>query len=127
MDALISSKSRIGGFLPKPTSLPANGQCSAPARTRRFEPLLFSLDTSAGPRSPLLALCHGGYHLSINFGPFCIVDLLLYISVTVLDSRAKMAIVLKLDEVMAERGMSLGELAARVGITNVNMSRLKTG
>ena len=65
--------------------------------------------------------------MSINFGPFCIVDLLLYISVTVLDSRAKMAIVLKLDEVMAERGMSLGELAERVGITNVNMSRIKTG
>ena len=36
-------------------------------------------------------------------------------------------IVLKLDEVMARRGMSLGDLADRVGITNVNMSRIKTG
>lgn len=38
-----------------------------------------------------------------------------------------MAIVLKLDEVMAKRGMSLGDLAEQVGITNVNMSRIKTG
>lgn len=38
-----------------------------------------------------------------------------------------MAIVLKLDEVMARRGMSLGDLAEQVGITNVNMSRIKTG
>ena len=28
---------------------------------------------------------------------------------------------------MARRGMSLGDLADRVGITNVNMSRIKTG
>lgn len=38
-----------------------------------------------------------------------------------------MAIVLKLDEVMRKRGMSLGDLAEQVGITNVNMSRIKTG
>lgn len=38
-----------------------------------------------------------------------------------------MAIVLKLDDVMRKRGMSLGDLAEQVGITNVNMSRIKTG
>ncbi len=38
-----------------------------------------------------------------------------------------MAIRLRLDEVMAARGMSLGELAQRVGITNANMSHIKTG
>lgn len=38
-----------------------------------------------------------------------------------------MPIVLHLDEVMAERGISLNELSERVGITNVNMSRIKTG
>lgn len=38
-----------------------------------------------------------------------------------------MAIVLHLDEVMADRKMSLNELSERVGITNVNMSRIKTG
>ncbi|MDD6033414.1 MAG: helix-turn-helix transcriptional regulator [Oscillospiraceae bacterium] len=38
-----------------------------------------------------------------------------------------MAIILRLDRVMADRKMSLGELAARVGITNVNLSNLKTG
>ena len=37
-----------------------------------------------------------------------------------------MAIKLKLDEVMAARGMSLGQLAQRVGITNANMSHIKT-
>lgn len=34
-------------------------------------------------------------------------------------------IVLKLDVVMADRKVSLGELADRVGITNVNLSKLK--
>lgn len=34
-------------------------------------------------------------------------------------------IVLKLDRVMVERGMSLGELAERVGITNANLSKIK--
>lgn len=38
-----------------------------------------------------------------------------------------MPIVLCLDRVMAERGISLNELSERVGITNVNMSRIKTG
>ncbi len=38
-----------------------------------------------------------------------------------------MPIVLHLNEVMAERGISLNELSERVGITNVNMSRIKTG
>lgn len=38
-----------------------------------------------------------------------------------------MPIVLCLDKVMAERGISLNELSERVGITNVNMSRIKTG
>lgn len=34
-------------------------------------------------------------------------------------------IVLKLDRMMVERGMSLGELAERVGITNANLSKIK--
>lgn len=34
-------------------------------------------------------------------------------------------IVLKLDQVMAERGRSLIWLAGRVGITNVNLSKIK--
>lgn len=38
-----------------------------------------------------------------------------------------MTIRLKLDEVMAARGIGLGELAQRVGITNANMSHIKTG
>ena len=38
-----------------------------------------------------------------------------------------MAIILNLDQIMADRKMSLNELADRVGITNVNMSRIKTG
>ena len=38
-----------------------------------------------------------------------------------------MSIILHLDQVMADRKMSLNELADRVGITNVNMSRIKTG
>ena len=36
-------------------------------------------------------------------------------------------IVLRLDRVMADRKMSLGELSQRVGIANVNMSKIKTG
>lgn len=36
-------------------------------------------------------------------------------------------IVLRLDRVMADRKISLNELAARVGITNVNLSKIKTG
>lgn len=38
-----------------------------------------------------------------------------------------MAIILRLDRVMADRKMSLNELAERVGISNVNLSNIKTG
>ena len=38
-----------------------------------------------------------------------------------------MAIILRLDRVMADRKMSLNELARRVGIANVNLSNIKTG
>ena len=38
-----------------------------------------------------------------------------------------MAIILRLDRVMADRKMSLNELSARVGVANVNLSKLKTG
>ena len=34
---------------------------------------------------------------------------------------------LKLDILMLEKGISLQELAAKVGITNANMSNIKTG
>ena len=33
----------------------------------------------------------------------------------------------RLDRVMADRKISLNELAEKVGITNVNLSKLKTG
>lgn len=36
-------------------------------------------------------------------------------------------IVIRLDRVLADRKMRLNDLAARVGITNVNLSYLKTG
>lgn len=38
-----------------------------------------------------------------------------------------MPIIIRLDSVMADRKMSLNELAERVGMTNVNLSNLKTG
>ena len=38
-----------------------------------------------------------------------------------------MAIILRLDRVMADRKMSLNELSERVGVANVNLSKLKTG
>jgi putative transcriptional regulator len=38
-----------------------------------------------------------------------------------------MAIILRLDRMMADRKMSLNELAQRVGISNVNLSNIKTG
>ncbi len=38
-----------------------------------------------------------------------------------------MAIILRLDRVMADRKIGLGTLAARVGISNVNLSKIKTG
>lgn len=38
-----------------------------------------------------------------------------------------MPIVVRLDRVMADRKISLKDLAAEVGITNANLSRLKNG
>lgn len=39
----------------------------------------------------------------------------------------EMPIILRLDKVMADRKMSLNELAARVDRSNVNLSKMKTG
>ena len=38
-----------------------------------------------------------------------------------------MPIILRLDRVMADRKMSLNELSERVGIANVNLSKIKSG
>lgn len=38
-----------------------------------------------------------------------------------------MAIILRLDRVMADRKMSLNQLSEKVGIANVNLSKIKTG
>jgi len=38
-----------------------------------------------------------------------------------------MAIILRLDRVMADRKITLNELSEKVGISNVNLSNLKTG
>lgn len=38
-----------------------------------------------------------------------------------------MAIILRLDRVMADRKISLNDLAQKVGIANVNLSNIKTG
>ncbi len=38
-----------------------------------------------------------------------------------------MPIILRLDRVMADRKISLNQLAERVGISNVNLSKIKTG
>ena len=38
-----------------------------------------------------------------------------------------MAIIVRLDRMMADRKMSLNDLADKVGMTNVNLSNLKTG
>ena len=38
-----------------------------------------------------------------------------------------MSIILRLDSVMADRKMSLNELSEKVGVSNVNLSKLKTG
>jgi len=38
-----------------------------------------------------------------------------------------MAIIMRLDRVMADRKMSLNELSDRVGVANVNLSKMKTG
>ena len=40
---------------------------------------------------------------------------------------SEMAIILRLDRVMADRKMSLKELAEKAEISNVNLSNLKTG
>jgi putative transcriptional regulator len=37
------------------------------------------------------------------------------------------AIILRLDRVMADRKISLNDLAEKVGISNVNLSNIKTG
>lgn len=38
-----------------------------------------------------------------------------------------MAIIVRLDRMMADRKMSLNELADKINMTNVNLSNLKTG
>ena len=38
-----------------------------------------------------------------------------------------MAIILRLDRVMADRKILLNELSERVGVSNVNLSKIKTG
>lgn len=38
-----------------------------------------------------------------------------------------MAIILRLDRMMADRKISLNDLSEKVGISNVNLSNLKTG
>ena len=38
-----------------------------------------------------------------------------------------MAIIVRLDRVMADRKMSLNELSEKVGVSNVNLSKIKTG
>ena len=38
-----------------------------------------------------------------------------------------MPIILRLDRVMADRKISLNDLAAQVGVANVNLSKLKNG
>ena len=38
-----------------------------------------------------------------------------------------MSIILRLDRVMADRKISLNELSDKVGVSNVNLSKLKTG
>ena len=38
-----------------------------------------------------------------------------------------MAVILRLDRMMADRKISLNELAQKVGIANVNLSNIKTG
>ncbi len=38
-----------------------------------------------------------------------------------------MPIILRLDRVMADRKMSLKELSEKVGVANVNLSKMKTG
>lgn len=42
-------------------------------------------------------------------------------------SEAAMTIILRLDRVMADRKITLKDLAEQVGIANVNLSNIKTG
>lgn len=48
-------------------------------------------------------------------------------SLTTLYEAIDMAIISRLDRVMADRKISLNELSERVGVSNVNLSKLKTG
>ena len=41
--------------------------------------------------------------------------------------RINMGIILRMDRVMADRKMSLNELSEKVGVSNVNLSKIKTG
>lgn len=41
--------------------------------------------------------------------------------------RKMMAIVLRLDRIMADRKISLNQLSNEVGVANVNLSKIKTG
>ncbi|MEU0632779.1 helix-turn-helix transcriptional regulator [Streptomyces sp. NPDC005989] len=43
------------------------------------------------------------------------------------DDNESHAIEVHLDRILTERGMTLAELASRVGVTNVNLSILKNG
>ena len=43
------------------------------------------------------------------------------------DTLNAMAIILRLDRMMADRKISLNDLAEKVGIANVNLSKIKTG
>ena len=38
-----------------------------------------------------------------------------------------MGIILRMDRVMADRKMSINELSEKVGVSNVNLSKIKTG
>jgi len=38
-----------------------------------------------------------------------------------------MGIILRMDRVMADRKMSLNDLSEKVGVSNVNLSKIKTG
>ena len=46
---------------------------------------------------------------------------------TKLFKEVAMPIILRLDRVMADRKMSLNELSEKVGVANVNLSKLKNG
>ena len=48
-------------------------------------------------------------------------------SLTKRSEGSPMPIVLRLDRVMADRKMSLNELSEKVGVANVNLSKLKNG